>query len=75
MKLLSKDLLMEYGFTEDNSKTKHNTTVMTRDKLDIVIKDDGTIYYSNMGFDYPLKDMTALRKLYKEVRSEELKPL
>jgi hypothetical protein len=75
MKLLSKDLLLEYGFTEDNTKAKHNTTVMTRDNLDIVIKDDGAIYYSNMGFDYPLKDMAALRKLYKEVRSQELKPI
>jgi hypothetical protein len=75
MKLLSKDLLVEYGFTEDKSKAKYNTTVMTRDKLDIVIKEDSSVYYSNMGFDYPLKDLAALRKLYKEVRSEELKPL
>ena len=75
MKLLSKDLLLEYGFTEDNSKVKHKTTVMTRDNLDIVIKDDGSIYYSNMGFDYPLKDIASLRKLYKEVRSQELKPI
>jgi hypothetical protein len=75
MKLLSKDLLLEYGFTEDNSKTKHKTTVMTRDNLDIVIKDDGSIYHSNMGFDYPLKDIASLRKLYKEVRSQELKPI
>lgn len=75
MKLLSKDLLLEYGFTDDNSKVKNNTTVMTRDKLDIVIKDDGSVYYSNMGFDYPLKDLASLRKLYKEVRSQELKPI
>jgi hypothetical protein len=75
MKLLSKDLLLEYGFIEDKNKAKNNTTVMTRDNLDIVIKDDGAICYSNMGFDYPLKDMAALRKLYKEVKSQELKPI
>ena len=47
---------------------------MTRDKIDIAIKNDG-IYYTNMGFDYPLKDTTSLKKLYKELRSEDLKPI
>ena len=74
MKLLSEDLLMEYGFIENTVKTTSTIKIFTRDKIDIAIKSDG-IYYSNMGFDYPLRDLAALRKLYKEVRREELKPL
>ncbi len=74
MKLLSEDLLKEYGFIENNDKSNHNVKIMTRDKIDIAIKSDG-IYYTNMGFDYPLRDTAALRKLYKEIKSEELKPL
>lgn len=75
MKLLSKDVLMEYGFTENELKTHNGKTVMTRNKFDIVINEDGSVHYSNMGFDYPLKDLSGLRKLYKEVRREELKPI
>jgi hypothetical protein len=74
MKLLSENLLREYGFVEDIKKSTTEVKIMTRDKIDIVLKSDG-IYYTNMGFDYPLRDLTALRKLYKEVRSEELRPM
>lgn len=74
MKLLSEDLLKEYGFVENTIKTSPLAKIMTRDKIDIAIKNDG-IYYTNMGFDYPLKDITGLRKLYKELRSEDLKPI
>ena len=74
MKLLSEDLLKEYGFVQNVEKSNPHVKVMSREKIDIVIKNDG-IYYTNMGFDYPLRDIAALRKLYKEVRSEELKPL
>lgn len=48
--------------------------VMSEDNIDISIKKN-EIYYTNMGFDYPLRDTAALRKLYKEVRSEELKSI
>ncbi len=75
MKLLSKDLLIEFGFIENHEKIKSDCIVMTRDKMDIIINDNGSIYYSNMGFDYPLRDTASLRKIYKEVKSEELKPL
>jgi len=75
MKLLSKDLLIEYGFVENELKTHNGKTVMTKDKVDIVISEDGLVHYSNMGFDYPLKDLSALRKLYKELRREDLKPV
>lgn len=74
MKLLSEDHLKEYGFVENTIKTTPIVKIMTRDKIDIAIKNDG-IYYTNMGFDYPLKDTAALRKLYKELRSEDLKPI
>lgn len=74
MKLLSEDLLKEYGFIENTIKTNSHVKIMTRDKIDIAIKNDG-IYYTNMGFDYPLRDLAALRKLYKEIRREELKPV
>lgn len=40
--------------------------------FNISIKVDG-IYYSNLGFDYPLRDTATLRKVYKEVKNEELK--
>lgn len=75
MKLLNKDILIEFGFIENNEKTKSDCVVLTKDKMDIVIKDNGSIYYSNMGFDYPLRDTASLRKIFKEVRSEELKPI
>lgn len=75
MKLLSEDLLKEYGFTEKpHISNRVIIKVMTRDNIDITIKEDG-IYYTNLGFDYPLRDTAALRKLYKEIKSEDLKPV
>lgn len=73
MKLLSKDLLQEYGFTENIVKTNAWIEVMTRDDLDIVIK-EGRFFYSNLGIDYPLKDLAGLRKFCKELRNQDLKP-
>lgn len=66
---------MEYGFAESKVKTNNVNEVMTRNNVDIVIKDGGSFYYSNMGIDYPLKDIASLRKLYKELKSEDLKPV
>lgn len=75
MKLLSEDLLKEYGFTEKPHIASRNVIkVMTRDNFDILIREDG-IYYSNTGIDYPLRDTAALRKLYKENKNMDLKPL
>jgi hypothetical protein len=75
MKLLSEDLLKEYGFIEKPHEAARTIIkVMTRENFDIVIREDG-IYYSNMGFDYPLRDTAALRKLYKENKNLDLKPL
>ncbi|MES2514720.1 MAG: hypothetical protein V4580_11275 [Bacteroidota bacterium] len=73
MKLLTEDLLKEYGFTEKpHNSTRHIVKIMSRDKMDVVIRDDG-IYYSNLGIDYPIRDTSGLRKLYKELKGEELK--
>ncbi len=75
MKLLSEDLLKEFGFIEDASnKQPDELKVMTKGKINLVMRADG-IFYRNMGFFYPLKDLAALRKLYKEIMSENLKPL
>ncbi|PBQ30471.1 hypothetical protein CNR22_01375 [Sphingobacteriaceae bacterium] len=73
MKLLSKDVLQEYGFSENIQKTNSWIEVMSRDNVDIVIK-EGNFYYSNLGIDYPLKDLAALRKFYKEIKNQDLKP-
>lgn len=55
MKLLSEDQLKEYGFTEKpHMDNRHIIKIMTRDSIEIVIKDDG-IYYSNLGIDYPFE--------------------
>jgi hypothetical protein len=75
MKLLSKNLLLEYGFTESEVKSNKINQVMTRNNFDIIIKDGKTFHHSDMGVDYLLKDIAALRKLYKEIKSEELKPV
>lgn len=75
MKLINKDILLEYGFVQNEQKSNPTAIIMTRAKVDIVIKSDGTVYYSNLGIQYPLKDLSSLRKLYKEIRNTELKPL
>lgn len=72
MKLLTEDLLREYGFMDNPAKSSMKMKVMTHNDFDISIKVDG-IYYSNLGFDYPLPDTATLRKVYKEVKNEELK--
>jgi len=72
MKILTEDLLREYGFMDHPAKSSTKVKVMTRNDFDVAIKIDG-IYYANLGFDYPLGDIASLRKLYKEVKREELK--
>ena len=72
MKILTEDLLREYGFMDDPVKSSTKVKIMTRNDFDVSIKVDG-MYYSNLGFDYPLKDTATLRKVYKEVKNVELK--
>jgi hypothetical protein len=72
MKILTEDLLREYGFMDNPSKSSTRVKVMSRNEFDVSIKIDG-IYYTNLGFDYPLRDTAALRKVYREVKCEELK--
>lgn len=57
---------------DNPGKSSTRVKVMSRNEFDISIKIDG-IYYSNLGFDYPLRDTATLRKVYKEVKNEELK--
>lgn len=75
MKLLSKDLLAEYGFIRNNLKTSTSIEVLSREDIDICIKFDGSIYTINNGINYTLKDIAALRKLYKDLKKVELKPV
>lgn len=72
MKILTEDLLREYGFMDNPEKSSTKVKVMTQNEFDVHIKFDG-IYYVNLGFDYPLRDTATLRKIYKEVKKEELK--
>lgn len=75
MKLLSEEVLKEFGFLVNSDLPQTNELkVLSKDAIDLVIRPDG-IYYRNMGFFYPLKDLAALRKLYKELRREDLKPV
>ncbi|MBL7921348.1 MAG: hypothetical protein JNJ40_13610 [Bacteroidia bacterium] len=73
--LINSNLLATYGFKINEKKSKERITVFYRDKFEVVLVDDGSLFYSNLGFDYPLKNLAALKKLYKEVRREELKPI
>lgn len=71
MKLLSKQVLSEYGFTE-MPETNKSDVIMSKNNFKVILKPDGACIYSNTGIDYPLKDLAALKKLYKEVKREEL---
>ena len=71
-KQLNKDILESYGFKKVEAKSKERIQVFTRNKIDIILSDDGSVYYSNMGFDYMLKTEADLKKLYKELRRETL---
>ncbi|HTA61319.1 MAG TPA: hypothetical protein VK835_02640 [Bacteroidia bacterium] len=73
MKLISKILLSEYGFTETVNKEKTKGIAMTKNNFTVILKEDGECYFISMGIAYPLRDLGALKKLYKEVRSEEMK--
>jgi hypothetical protein len=75
MKLISKDILIEYGFVENNNKTNNMGIVMTKNKLDVIVKTDGSFFYNENGIDYYLRDTAALRKVYKEINLEEFKYL
>jgi hypothetical protein len=73
--LISKDLLSEYGFKETVNKEKTKGIALTKNNFTVVLKEEGECYFFSMGIAYPLKDIAALKKLYKEVRSEELKEI
>jgi SiaC family regulatory phosphoprotein len=72
MKLLSIELLIEYGFVRDELKSDVSSTVLVRNNFEVILRRDGTCYYRNIGIDYPLNDLTTLKKVYKEAKKEEL---
>ena len=74
-KKLNQEIIEAYGFKKVEEKSKDCIQVFTFNKVDLVLSDDGSVYYSNMGFDYMLKDEDDLKKLYKELRREELKKI
>lgn len=71
-KVVDKNLLTEYGFKQIEEKTKEFLTVMAKDTFEVIVTAEGAVFYSNMGFDYPLKDLATLKKVYKEVKRKEL---
>jgi hypothetical protein len=65
-------LLVKYGFEINKKKNNPDNVVYAKDKFEVAIKSDGVCYYTNMGFDYPLKNEEDLLKIYFEVRREKL---
>ncbi len=74
MKTLSTETLNQFGFTEDPMKSNQVIKVFSKGKFEIVFKENA-FYYSYMGIDYPLQDVAALKKLYKENCRTELVPV
>jgi len=72
MKTLTEELLVEYGFELGEEKNKHIIKTYSKNKFVVVEEQDGTFYYSYMGFEYPLKNEDDLQKIYFEVRREKL---
>ncbi len=69
---LNKETLEAYGFKKVEAKSKDRIQVFTKSNIDIILSDDNSVYYKNMGFDYMLKTDADLIKLYKELRRETL---
>jgi len=74
MKLLCKIVLEEYGFKELPENIGPDV-IMEKDNFKLTLKPDGICHYSNLGIEYPVKDLTGLKKLYKEVKREELQEI
>jgi hypothetical protein len=72
MKLLCKIVLEEYGFTQLHENAGQET-IMSKGSFKLSLNPDGTCTYFNLGIAYPVKDLTGLKKLFKEVRGQELK--
>lgn len=74
MKLICKEVLLEHGFSALPENSGPNL-IMLKGNFKLTIKPDGSCIYINTGVEYPLKDLAALKKLYKEVKSEELREI
>lgn len=74
MKLICKTVLIEYGFSELPENIDPDV-IMIKDEFKLTLKPDGSCQYSNLGIHYVIKDLSGLKKLYKEVKKEELNPM
>lgn len=72
MKLICKSVLIEYGFTELTENSGPDM-IMAKTNFKLTFKPDGSCHYSNLGIHYVIKDLSGLKKLYKEVKCEDLK--
>jgi hypothetical protein len=70
---LTLEILQSLGFKIDESKTKDRITTLSKNNFHITVVDDGSVFYPNLGFDYPLPTLSELQKVYKQVKREELK--
>ncbi len=59
MKILTEDLLSDYGFIDKSFKSTSNINVMTKNDFEISIRADG-MYYTNIWIDYPINDTANL---------------
>ncbi len=71
MKLIYKELLLEYGFFENNKNSNNKNIIISKKKMDIILKND-TFCCFFQGKQIELKNLTQLRKLYKEINGELL---
>lgn len=71
MNSLSTDILSDFGFVRNQARSTALGEVFSRGRFHVIFKDGG-FFYSNLGIDYPLKDPDTLRRLFREVTSQEL---
>lgn len=69
---LNVEILTQLGFIIKTENLKKHLVTLTKDKFEIVILDDKSVFYTNLGFYYPIKDLNGLKKLYKEVLRHDL---
>jgi hypothetical protein len=72
MKKITVDMLINYGFELSEVKKKNVIKTYSKDNFVISVEQDGSFYYVNMGFEYPLKDEEDLKRIYFEARREKL---
>lgn len=74
MKLLCDHILKEYGFIEDRLNSTIQVTIYCRDHFEIIFK-KGQYFYAKTSGDSPVRDLSELKKLYKENKQADLTPI